>query len=131
LEKDHLRAFTHDPGVNTIYHHTDDIKNKLFDVVIDATGGVRVMKRTIDFTRPGGQVLLFGVPPMGEKLELDVFQIFRKGLTISSSFTSVRNSLQALSVLSSGLINVEDLITHRLPWKNLKKVLLSLMTKRN
>jgi D-arabinitol dehydrogenase (NADP+) len=105
---------TSPPGVKKIYNTIDDIQNKSFDVIIDATGIVVVMSQTIGLAAPGAQILLFGVPPMGETLSLDAFTIFRKGLTIVSSFTSVRNSLEALALIQSGRINVKDLISHRL-----------------
>ncbi len=77
------------------------------------------MNRTIDFTRSGGTVLLFGVPPSGKNLEVDAFKIFQKGLTLLSSFTSVRNSFQAVDLLQTGQIKVEPLISHRLPLKEM------------
>jgi 2-desacetyl-2-hydroxyethyl bacteriochlorophyllide A dehydrogenase len=92
----------------------DDLLPDSFDVVIDATGAVPVMNQTIKFVRPGGRVLLFGVPPSGKNLELEAFTIFHKGLTILSSFTSVRNSYQALELLKTGRISVSQLISHRL-----------------
>ena len=42
------------------------------------------------------------------------FPIFRKGLTILSSFTSVRNSVQAVRLLASGSIEVQPLVSHRI-----------------
>ncbi len=42
-------------------------------------------------------------------------KIFQKGLTIVSSFTSVRNSYQAIALLEAGKIDVSGLISHRLP----------------
>lgn len=38
-------------------------------IVIEATGAIPVVNRTIDFVRKGGTVLLFGVPPSGKNLE--------------------------------------------------------------
>ena len=90
-----------------------------FSVVIDATGSLPVMNRSIDFARKGGTVLLFGVPPSGKNLEVEAFKIFVKGLTLLSSFTSVRNSFQAIDLLKSGQIRVEPLISHRLPLEDL------------
>ncbi len=86
-----------------------------YDAVIDATGAIPVMQRTIDFVRPGGKVLLFGVPPAGKQMSLEAFKIFQKGLTVLSSFTSVRNSFQAIDLLASGRIRVDGLVSHRLP----------------
>ena len=73
------------------------------------------MSRSLAFVRHGGKVLLFGVPPVGEKMELEAFPIFRKGLTILSSFTSVRDSYQALDLLKQGRISLDGLISHKLP----------------
>jgi 2-desacetyl-2-hydroxyethyl bacteriochlorophyllide A dehydrogenase len=102
-------------GANVVVNDIEDLKNDGYDVVIDATGVIPVMNRTIDFTRKGGTVLLFGVPPSGANIEMEAFKIFQKGLKLLSSFTSVRNSLQAIHLLQSGQIQVKPLISHRLP----------------
>jgi len=88
---------------------------------VDATGAVAVMSRTLDFARPGGRILLFGVPPSGQKMTVEAFPIFRKGLTILSSFTSLRNSYQALDLLKNRRILVEKVISHRLPLEALQQ----------
>jgi D-arabinitol dehydrogenase (NADP+) len=99
----------------------DDLERDAYDAVVDATGNVAVMARTLDFVRPGGKVLLFGVPPAGQKMTVEAFPIFHKGLTILSSFTSLRNSYQALGLLKSRRILVEGLISHRLPLEELQR----------
>jgi 2-desacetyl-2-hydroxyethyl bacteriochlorophyllide A dehydrogenase len=93
----------------------DDLEEDRYDVVIDATGAIPVLERSMDFTRHGGTVLWFGVPPAGQPVSMEAFKVFRKGLTVLSSFTSVRNSYQALALLQSGQVDVSDLISHRLP----------------
>jgi D-arabinitol dehydrogenase (NADP+) len=86
-----------------------------YDVVIDATGVPALMAQTVALARQGGNVLLFGVPPRGAEISLDAFAVFEKGLTLRSSFTSRRNSYQALALLQSGEVRVDQLISHRLP----------------
>lgn len=86
-----------------------------YDVVIDATGVIAVMERTLAAARHGGTVLLFGVPPAEARLSVAAFTVFRKGLTVLSSFTSVRNSLQAIALLQAGRVDVTQLVSHRLP----------------
>ena len=108
-------------GANKIYLSFDECKKRDFDVVVDATGAPKVMEKSLDFSRMGGKVLLFGVPPMDSKVTFDAFQIFRKGLRIMSSFTSVRNSYQAISLLQSGLLNVKELVTHQLTLEEFEK----------
>lgn len=79
------------------------------------------MERLLDYAKYGGKVLLFGVPPMGDSVSFDAFQIFRKGLTILSSFTSVRNSFQAIELLKTKRVNVNPLISHLLPLADFQK----------
>ena len=102
-------------GADVVLNSIDLLENDSFDVVIDASGAIPLMQRTIDFARYGGTVLLFGVPPAGRSMTFDAFTVYRKGLTILSSFTSVRNSYQAIALLQSGQIDVSSLISHRLP----------------
>jgi len=99
----------------------DEIELDAYDAIVDATGAVAVMGRTLDFARPGGKILLFGVPPSGQTMSVEAFPIFHKGLTILSSFTSLRNSYQALGLLKSKSILVDKLISHRLPLQELQR----------
>ena len=101
-------------GADQIYRSLEGLPKDAFEVVIDATGVIPVMKRTPEFTRKGGKILLFGVPPK-TNIEFDAFTLFIKGLTILTSYTSVRNSLQAIDLLKNKRINVKPLISHRLP----------------
>jgi D-arabinitol dehydrogenase (NADP+) len=102
-------------GADRVVASFDQLQPDTYDIVIDATGAIPVMNRTIEFVRKGGTVLLFGVPPSGRNLEIEGFKVFQKGLTVLSSFTSVRNSFQAVDLLQSGQVRVDSLISHHLP----------------
>ncbi len=108
-------------GASETLDSLDALAAEAFDVVVDATGVPAVMERTLGFARYGGTVLLFGVPPQEGRVTFEAFPIFRKGLTILSSFTSVRNSIQAVRLLASGSIDVTPLISHRLSLDELGK----------
>jgi D-arabinitol dehydrogenase (NADP+) len=110
-------------GADRVVSSFEELRADTYDIVIDATGAIPLMNRSIDYVRMGGTVLLFGVPPSGKNLEMEGFKIFRKGLTVLSSFTSVRNSFQAVDLLQSGQIQVEPLISHRLPLQELPRAL--------
>ena len=85
-----------------------------YDIVIDASGSVEAIRRTVDLARPGGKVLWFGVAPRGKSFPIEPFEVFRKGLAIHGAYTSLGNSLEAIDLLSSGRLRVEPLISHRL-----------------
>jgi threonine dehydrogenase-like Zn-dependent dehydrogenase len=107
--------FARSAGAGICLSSADELKRDFYDVVIDATGSTSVMARTILFARPGGTVLLFGVPPSGKLMEIEPFIIFRKGLTVLSSYTSVRNSFQAIELMQSGRVSVREIVSHWLP----------------
>jgi threonine dehydrogenase-like Zn-dependent dehydrogenase len=108
-------------GADEIETSLDVLKRDFYDIVIDATGVPAVMQRTLEFVRYGGKILLFGVPPSGSKIELEAFPIFRKGLTILSSYTSVRNSYQAVDLIRSGNVIVTPVISHQVPLQDFGK----------
>ena len=112
-------------GADRVVSSFDDLDPdaNAYDIVIDATGAIPVMNRTIDYVRKGGTVLLFGVPPSGKNMEMEGFKIFQKGLTVLSSFTSVRNSFQAVDLLQSGQVRVDSLISHHLPLQEMPHAL--------
>jgi 2-desacetyl-2-hydroxyethyl bacteriochlorophyllide A dehydrogenase len=108
-------------GATRTLSSLDEAAQDAYDVVVDATGVPALMEKSLGFARHGGRVLLFGVPPSGSRISLDAFMIFRKGLTIHSSYTSVRNSIQAIRLLESGRIDVSSLVSHQLPLERFRE----------
>jgi len=102
-------------GAANVCTSLEELKRDSYDVVVDASGATYLMEKALDFVRKGGTVLWFGVPKQNAQLELRAFPIFEKGLTLLSSYTSVRNSIQALALLKSGKIDVTPLISYQLP----------------
>ncbi|HVP19092.1 MAG TPA: alcohol dehydrogenase catalytic domain-containing protein [Spirochaetia bacterium] len=92
-----------------------------FDVVIDATGAPAMLLQAVRLARPGGRILMFGVSPKGKTASIEPFQVFRKGLSIFASYTSRRNSLQALSLIASERVRVDDLVSHRVSLSGFEK----------
>jgi D-arabinitol dehydrogenase (NADP+) len=100
-----------------------DLEPDRYDIVVDATGVPEAMAGTLRIARPGGEVLWFGVPDTNAVISFAPFAVFRKGLSIYGSFTSVRNTLQAIELLSSGSVPVADLVTHRVGLDDVEDVL--------
>jgi 2-desacetyl-2-hydroxyethyl bacteriochlorophyllide A dehydrogenase len=115
------RALAERAGASQTTDNLDACAADSFDVVVDATGVPGLMERTVSLVRPGGRILLFGVPPGNSRISLDAFAIFRKGLTLLSSYTSVRNSIQAVRLLETGKIDVSTLVSHELPLADFRR----------
>lgn len=108
-------------GAQHIERSLDNLPLDFYDVVIDASGSIFLMEQTIRFVRKGGTILLFGVPPQKVSFSMPAFTFFEKGLYLLSSYTSVRNSFQAVGLLESGRIDVSHLISHQLPLESFTK----------
>jgi L-iditol 2-dehydrogenase len=87
-----------------------------FDLVIEAAGATAAMLRAITAARRGGRVLLLGLPPTGQVLELPGDLLVNNDLTISASFgyTSAAWS-RVVALLNAGRIAPGQIVTHRYP----------------
>jgi 2-desacetyl-2-hydroxyethyl bacteriochlorophyllide A dehydrogenase len=108
-------------GATGVFTSLDAVEKDAYDVVVDASGSTFLMEQSLSFVRKGGTVLLFGVPKRDAVLKLPAFTIFEKGLFLLSSYTSVRNSIQAVRFLESGKIDVSNLVSHELPLEGFAK----------
>ena len=115
------RSYALECGAAEGFPSPDGLTPDAYDVVVDATGAVEIMPRAVDLARPGGTVLLFGVAPAGKRMEVEPFAIFRKGLSIHSSYTSVRNSYQAVALLQEGKVGGGGFVSHRLGLRDLEE----------
>lgn len=81
------------------------------DIVVDAVGVL--INDAIQCVCPGGQVLIFGLNAAAKQTICQT-DITTKNITIQGSFIG-RNTLRSVGkVLDSGLVNFDNLITHRL-----------------
>lgn len=94
------------------------------DKVIEATGSIEAWQEAMSLVRPGGTVNFFGGPPKGSKIELDSFQIHYQETKIVSSFHHQPKYIkEALELISSGKIKMNDLISHEMRLEDLEKAL--------
>ena len=85
------------------------------DIVVNAVGKVAVLMQAIDIAARQGQVLYFAAT-LEPKVELDLDLIHYKELRLIGSYDSiVAQYEQALALIYAGIINVKQLISHRLP----------------
>jgi len=114
------RNFAAAERTGQVFSDFSQLKKEHYDIVVDATGVISVLEQCISYARPAGKILFFGVPPKGKVMTIEPFRLFNKELTIMSSYTSLRNSKQAIDLISIGRIVVKDLISHRLPLNELE-----------
>jgi 2-desacetyl-2-hydroxyethyl bacteriochlorophyllide A dehydrogenase len=91
-----------------------------FDIVIDATGSPSVIEQALQFLKPNGQYLQFGVAPQKSTVKWNPYEIFKNDWTILGSFALRYTFHQAISWFKSGRIDVIPLISHTLPLSQFK-----------
>ena len=91
----------------------DMIGKEEVDVVIECVGTPIAAKQALGSVGTGGTVLFFSVPPVDEKVDFPMFDIYKKELTILGSIINPDTHLRAVSLINSKRLKMEELITHR------------------
>jgi 2-desacetyl-2-hydroxyethyl bacteriochlorophyllide A dehydrogenase len=90
------------------------------DLVIESAGAAATLAQAIDLARLGGRLLLFGIH-VEKEAALPLYQFYFKELAIFNSRAAKREDYPAcISLVSSGQIELESLISHELPLNKLQ-----------
>ncbi len=89
---------------------------RLFDLAVTCAGVEPVVLQALRSVDRGGTILLFAPLAPGVEITMPFFDLWRDQITIVSTYAGPpADSREAMALLASGEINVEDMITHRLP----------------
>ena len=96
---------------NSILESTDGIG---VDKVIVSSASTRAIESALRLVRKGGKILLFGIPPEGSCLRLDVSHLFIREITMMPSYSTIENEIKAaLQMMTEKKIQLLNIITHR------------------
>jgi len=98
-------------------------KGRLADLVILCTGAKSAIGQALESVERGGAVLFFAATDQNVKISFDVNKLFwRNEITLLSSYAAnPEEHIEALELISSGKVNVRDMITHRLKLADTQK----------
>ena len=110
-----LETITINSGnTNALEQIKSETANQGVDVVIVSTSSLNALKDAVNFVRKGGIIVMFGVPSKGANVDLDMSEIYSKGVTIVNSYAaSDVDTTHALDLISNKQIDVSQLITHK------------------
>lgn len=92
------------------------------DVVIECVGNIHTQEDAVRFAGKGATVMYFGLASPQDAYPLKPDDVFKKELTITSSFINPYTFERAIRVLESGMLEVESLITNVVPLENIADV---------
>jgi L-iditol 2-dehydrogenase len=109
-------------GANTVINATHNISERLIaengrkaDIVILCASADAAVDQAWKCVDKGGIILLFTVPPPDKKVVVPVNDFWMKEIAIRTSYyCGPPDIAEAMKLLESGTIGVDDLITHRL-----------------
>ena len=84
------------------------------DVVFEASGSAAAFKTLADAARPGGAVVLVGMPP--EPVAVDIVALQAKELRIETVFRYANMYPRAINLMASGKVDLKPLITQTFPF---------------
>lgn len=121
------------------YHNVTDISNTVreltdgwgADVVIEATGIPNVWEKAIACARPGATVNVFGGCPKDTTITVNTEQLHYSEITIKGVFHNTPEYVKsALSLIASGTIAFDLLISEQRPLQDLEQVFIDMKARK-
>jgi len=95
---------------------------RLADLVILCTSALPAISQGLASLESGATFIFFAPPPPGEPLALPMTDLWRREVTVRTSYGAAPADLAtALRMIVSGRVAVADLVTHRLPLDDLRR----------
>jgi L-iditol 2-dehydrogenase len=111
-------------GATAAFHIDNDVPEqlkeanagRLADLVIVAAGAGEAMRMSWKTVERGGTILIFAPPEPGIDTPIPLFDLWHGGITVTTTYAgSPLDITQAIELIRSRSVVVEDMITHRLP----------------
>jgi L-iditol 2-dehydrogenase len=93
----------------------ESVTETMADRVFECVGRPETMEAAVEAARSGGTVMWVGVAPPDAEVAVRPYDVFSRELTIRGSYTNPYVMDRALSLLASGRLDWEEVITHRFP----------------
>jgi S-(hydroxymethyl)glutathione dehydrogenase/alcohol dehydrogenase len=121
-----MTHFVNPKGLDVVPHLVD-LTGGGADYSFDATGNVSVMRQALECCHRGwGQSIIIGVAEAGQEIATRPFQLVTGRVWKGTAFGGARGRTDVPKIVDwymEGKINIDDLITHRMPLEDLNRAL--------
>ncbi len=116
-------------GADILIDATENIHDRLIaentkkaDVVVLCTSALSAIKQAWDCVDKGGAVVFFAVPGPEEKVFIPVNKFWTNEIRILTSYyCGPPDIIDAINLIKTGTIKINDMITHKLPLNDIAK----------
>ncbi|MGB8225366.1 MAG: alcohol dehydrogenase catalytic domain-containing protein [Sedimentisphaerales bacterium] len=112
--------WTGNPDKNDIVNQISKLEPQGIDVVFECAGQQSTIDEGIDILRPGGKLVLVGIP-RENRISLSIDKIRRKEITIINIRRQNRCIEDAVEFLVTGKANLDFMVTHKFKFEDSKK----------
>jgi L-iditol 2-dehydrogenase len=86
------------------------------DLAVAASGHPSVVRAAVEEVRRGGTVNLFGLPEPGSRLDVDLQQVYLRGVRVVPSYATTEPEIRDVhDLVLRRRLRVDDLVSHHLP----------------
>lgn len=112
-------SFTGNPAKEDIIKRLLEKENSGLDLVFECCGKQEAFDQAVEILKPGGRLVVVGIPEF-DRWSMDVEKTRRKEISLQFIRRQVDCVETALDLMKSGTINIENMVTHRFPFKSTK-----------
>ncbi len=109
--------WTGNPGREEIVKKIIEREPLLLDVVFECCGQQEALDQAIDLLKPGGKLMIIGIPPALDRLSFSVDKMRHREICIQNVRRQVHCVQAALDLMDSGKINARVMATHHFPFE--------------
>jgi L-iditol 2-dehydrogenase len=114
-------------GATMVVDGSEDVAERLIagngrkaDIVILCSSARQAVEAAWQCVDKGGTIVLFAVPGPGDEVVVPVNDFWMKEITILTSYyCGPPDIVEAMALIETGAVTVQDLITHRLPLEDI------------
>jgi len=100
-----------------------------FDIVVEATGSVKVLEDAINYCRRGGKLIVYGVYANKDRVSWPPSKIFGDEITILGSFSETYKFPAAIDYLDTGKVKVAGIVNKTFKLEQWKECLEAMKNK--
>lgn len=121
IVKDNGAAWVGNPDKQDIVAEIKEQEPLLLDVVFECCGQQEALLQAVDLVKPGGKILLIGIPPTAKYWEMPVDELRRKEICIQNIRRQCECVQDALDMIENRDFEVNFMVTHRFKFNDSKK----------
>ena len=120
-----------DPATRQLPEHINKITSGAgIDTAVLTVTNSHILNDALAYLRDGGEIILFGASEKEGRIEVDFQKIYKRELTIKSSYSAVPETVEkAFNIITGKKIKLSPLISDAMPITDFKKGM-DLMLKR-